>query len=543
MAISTEEVWAAIRAMPSDRAPGPDGFTGAFYKTSWPLIHQNVMDAVHAFEQGSTRSLGRLNNALIALLPKKVGASCPADFRPITMIHSFAKIISKVLALRLTPCLAVMADRNQNAFIRSWTIQDNYKYVQRATVLIRRKKIPMLLLKLDISKAFDTLSWPFLLEVLQAHGFGDTWRRWIEQLLSTVSSRILPNGRQGPSIKQLQGVRQGNSLSPMLFIIAMDMLHRLFKKASSDGVLRRMSAREIKFQCSMYADDVILFIHPTVQDARAVKEILTIFGEASGLQTNLAKCSITPIYGGEEALPDIVQILGCQVLEFPIRYLGLPLSTKAIPKAHYQSLVDAVARKLLPCHGALMARSARLVWIKSVLGAMPIYAMMAESLPPWARKELDAICRKFFWAGGDQSIRGKCMVAWSTCCRPTLLGGLGISDLKLAGYALQTWWLWLRQTDQDRAWSELPINIASDVKAFFKASTYTRLGDGRNTLFWEDRWINELDVQSIAPYLYLSISPRVRRRLTVREGLQQRAWVRCINSGVSVEAMVDYLHL
>jgi hypothetical protein len=501
------------------------------------------MDAVQAFQHGSTRNLGRLNSALIALLPKKVGASCPADFRPITMIHSFAKIISKVLALRLAPRLPDIVDRNQNAFVKARTIQDNYKYVQRAAVLIRKKKIPMLLLKLDISKAFDTLSWPFLLEVLKAHGFGDTWRRWIEQLLSTASSRILLNGRQGPLIKHLRGVRQGDSLSPMLFIIAMDVLNRLFKRAASDGVLRRMPVEGIKFQCSMYADDVILFIHPTVQEARAVKQILAIFGDASGLRTNLAKCSITPIYGGEDSLPDIVHILGCQVIQFPIKYLGLPLSTRAIPKAHYQSLVEAVARKLPPCHGTLMARSGRLVWVKSVLRAVPIYAMLAENLPPWARKELDAICRRFFWAGGEQSTRGKCMVAWSTCCRPTHLGGLGISDLKLAGYALQTRWLWLQRTDHDRAWSELPINAAKDVQAFFQASTYTRLGDGRNTLFWEDRWINGMDVQTIAPYLYLYIPRRVRCSLTVRDGLHQRSWVRCIRSGVPVAALVDYLHL
>jgi hypothetical protein len=83
----------------------------------------------------------------------------------------------------------------------------------------------------------------------------------------------------------------------------------------------------------MYADDVILFIRLTVQEARAVKEILNFFGQASRLHTNLAKCSITVIYGGEEALPDIVSIIGCQVQEFPIKYLGLPLSTRALPVA------------------------------------------------------------------------------------------------------------------------------------------------------------------------------------------------------------------
>jgi hypothetical protein len=77
--------------------------------------------------------------------------------------------------------------------------------------------------------------------------------------------------------------------------------------------------------------------------------------------------------------------------------------------------------------------------------------MMADDLPPWARKEIDAICRKFMWVWKEASVRGKCMVAWDTTCRPTELGGLGITDLKLAGYALQTRWLWLQKTDNSCA--------------------------------------------------------------------------------------------
>jgi hypothetical protein len=264
---------------------------------------------------------------------------------------------------------------------------------------------------------------------------------------------------QGPPIRHLRGVRQGDSLSPLLFIIAIDILHRLLLKAVEDGVLKKLKPSAVKYQCSFYADDVVMFIRPSVQEARAVKEILRIFGAASGLQTNLAKCSVTPIYGGEDVIDQVVQILGCQVQPFPIKYLGLPLSTRPIPKASYQMVVEQVARKLPPCQGAIMARSGRLVWIKSVLRSIPVYAMMAENLPAWARKEIDAICRKFFWAGAEQSVRGKCMVAWKSCCRPTDLGGLGISDLQLAGYALQTRWLWLQQANEQRAWSQLPISV------------------------------------------------------------------------------------
>lgn len=122
----------------------------------------------------------------------------------------------------------------------------------------------MLLLKLDISKAFNTVSWPFLLEVLRARGFGPNWCSWIEALLSTGSSRIILNGHQGPSISHMRGVRQGDSLFPLLFIIVMDILHWLFIKAARDGVLRKIQPSKFKYQCSLYADDVILFIRPTV---------------------------------------------------------------------------------------------------------------------------------------------------------------------------------------------------------------------------------------------------------------------------------------
>lgn len=114
-----------------------------------------------------------------------------------------------------------------------------------------------------------------------------------------------------------------------------------------------------------------------------------------------------------------------------------------------------------------MARSGHLVWTKSILRAISIYSMMADSLPPWATKEINAVCRKFLWVGKDAAVCGRCMVAWETCCRPTELGGLGITNLKLAGFALQTRWLLLKKTDGNRAWSELPIKADPQVQAFF----------------------------------------------------------------------------
>lgn len=135
------------------------------------------------------------------------------------------------------------------------------------------------------------------------------------------------------------------------------------------------------------------------------------------------------------------------------------------------------------------------------------------------------------------------MVPWPTVCKPTQLGGLGISDLKLQGFALQTRWLWLQKIDQDRAWSQLPIKTAPEVQAFFRASTFTTIGDGKQALFCEDRWINGETAMEIAPCLYHLVPSRIRQRQSVREGLTNRNWVRGIPRGLSVQPLIEYLHL
>lgn len=249
----------------------------------------------------------------------------------------------------------------------------------------------------------------------------------------------------------MRGVRQGDSLSPLLFILGMEVLSRLFSKAQEGGVIRGIGHPAIRHQCSIYADDVILFVHPSSHEANAIKRILQIFGDASGLRTNLAKCSITEIYGASDQLNQLQLILGCKIESFPIRYLGLPLSTTKLPRHEIRKTVDAVARRLPPTHGLLMAKSGRLVWVRSVLSAIPVYGMIADGFPPWARAEIDALCRRFLWTGKDGDVRGKCMVACPVCTRPKPLGGLGITDMRLAALAFETKWLWLQKTNHNRA--------------------------------------------------------------------------------------------
>ncbi|WVZ79026.1 hypothetical protein U9M48_026654 [Paspalum notatum var. saurae] len=526
-----EEVWEAIRDMPRDRAPGPDGFTGAFYKAAWSIIKLDVLAALQEFYVGNGMEFDKLNNGLIILLPKVPGAERPSDFRPIALVHSFGKLVSKLLARRLAPLLPRLVSCNQTAFVRV--------HCERVSA----SRAGRILLKIDISKAFDTLAWSFLPEVLEACGFGARWRNWVSILLSSASSRVLPNGQPGRNILHRRGVRQGDSLSPMLFILAVDALNRLFDKAVRRGVLSGTAIPNVKFFCSLYADDIVLFFKATIEEAVVVKWILQAFGDASGLQINLAKCSITPIRVDEDTTTAIAAILGCQVADFPIRYLGLPLCTGPLPRVEVHKVVEAVQRKLPACHGPLMARSGRLVWIKSVLMAMPIFVMMGNGLPGWAKEEIDAMCRRFLWAGGDQQVKGKCLVSWPVIVRPKQFGGLGVLDLKLFSIALQSRWLWLQRTDEDRVWAGLPISVASDVRQFFDASIQVKIGNGRKTLFWLDKWLDGQSVQTMAPALVSAVSRRDLKNLSVADGLNGSSWIRSITGGLTITVIEEYLAL
>ena len=170
--ITPEEVLAAISDLPSDKAPGSDGFTALFFKKCWSIIKFDIMRAVSALECCTSRSLHLLNSANMILLPKTPEAAHPSQFRPISLIHFFAKLFTKILAHRLRPRMHELVHPCQSAFIKSRAIHDNFVFVRAQARLFRQKKFPALLLKLDLQKAFDSLSWEFLLEVLEAKGFG-----------------------------------------------------------------------------------------------------------------------------------------------------------------------------------------------------------------------------------------------------------------------------------------------------------------------------------------------------------------------------------
>jgi hypothetical protein len=154
----------------------------------------------------------------------------------------------------------------QSAFISGRNIQDNFLYVKNVAKHYHKTKTLTLLLKLDIAKAFDTISWTYIIDIMEARDFPLIWRNWISLLFRSSSSRVLVNGVPGRKIQHRRGLRQCDSLSPFLFDPALVPLHRLLKIATEAGVLSKLQDKQCTFRASFYADDVALFIKPTQQD-------------------------------------------------------------------------------------------------------------------------------------------------------------------------------------------------------------------------------------------------------------------------------------
>lgn len=272
---------------------------------------------------GDARGFAKLNKAHIILIPKKSDAEEIGDFRPISLIHSVPKLFAKVLANRLRLQMHEIVAMNRSAFIKGRHLHDNFLLVRQVARKIHARRTPGVFLKLDISRAFDSLSWPFLFEVLRAKGFRQRWTDWIAALLHSASTKVVVNGVPGRKFMHASGLRQGDPISPMLFVIAMEVLIALVHKATEQGVLSSFTGITAMQRVSIYADDVAMFVRPSLHDLASVTAILATFGEASGLKVNYRKSTAVLIRGDEEDRARVTEILQCDLSEFPCKYLGL----------------------------------------------------------------------------------------------------------------------------------------------------------------------------------------------------------------------------
>jgi hypothetical protein len=159
-----------------------------------------------------------------------------------------------------------LVNKSQSAFIKGRLLHDNFLFVQSSAKLLHARRIPCLLFKVDLSHAFDSVAWQFLMEVLECMGFPRGWIDWVTALLPSANTRVLLNGSPGDSICHAHGLHQGDPLSPMLFLLVMEALNAMIHKADDWNLLVKLGVHAILYRASMYSGDLILFTKPNEQD-------------------------------------------------------------------------------------------------------------------------------------------------------------------------------------------------------------------------------------------------------------------------------------
>jgi hypothetical protein len=322
----------------------------------------------------------------MVLLPKKPSANVVSAFQPICLQNCCVKILSKILTTRLQAQINDLVDLNQTGFIRGRSITENFVYAMELIQCCHKRKVPTLVVKLDFAKAFDTVSWEALDTVLQARGFQQVWRQWMGHILRSSRSAVLVNGCPGPWISCRRGLRQGDPISPYLFILVADVLQMLIK---SDTDVRHPIVDTAGCPTLQYADDMLLLVRGELSDVQRLMTLLDQFAQATGLQINYAKSTVVPIYMDEETIQQCVSVLGCRREGFPQTYLGLPLSTTKLWLSAFSVQIAKADKYLAGWQTALLNHMGRATLVNSVIDSQLIYAMCALPIPSGVLEQID----------------------------------------------------------------------------------------------------------------------------------------------------------
>lgn len=515
---SAAEVEKAVKSMGRFKAPGPDGFQPVFYQQCWDIVGESVVRFVLEFF--ATGILPQeTNDALIVLIPKVAKPERITQFRPISLCNVLFKTITKTMGERLKKVMVKLIGPAQASFLPGRLSTDNIIVVQEAVHSMRRKKGQKgwMLLKLDLEKAYDRIRWDFLEDTLIAAGLSETWTRWIMQCVSGPSMTLLWNGEQTQPFKPLRGLRQGDPISPYLFVLCMERLCHLIEAAVEDKKWKpiKLSQGGPSLSHICFADDLILFAEPSVAQIRVIRSVLERFCRASGQKVSLEKSKIFFSNNVSRELEQrISEESGIQSTRDLGKYLEMSILHKRINKETFGDVLERASSRLAGWKSRTLSFAGRLTLTKAVLASIPIHSMSKIILPALTLASLDKVSRTFLW-GGTLETRKQHLVAWKRVCAPKREGGLGIRSAKVMNKALiaKVGWrllhdkasLWARVVRskykvggvEDQSWLKVKSNWSSTwrsvgigLREVVMLGMSWVIGDGRQIRFWKDKWIS-----------------------------------------------------
>ncbi|XP_057248933.1 uncharacterized protein LOC104886993 [Beta vulgaris subsp. vulgaris] len=464
------EVHDAMFGIGNAKSPGLDSSTAEFFKTHWDLLGVPIFQAVSRFLTTGF-ILREWNQSLIVLLPKGPNPEKVTQFRPISLCNTIYKCASKCLVNRLRPLLQDLISEYQSAFIPGRHMDDNILISHELTHVInkhRRGNVHLSGLKLDMNKAYDRVNWVFLLSVLRAYGFPEHWLRLIQQCISIVTYRILVNGQVSEAFTPHYGLRQGDPISPYLFLFCMDILSRMLTQATDirqfDGIKAHRYAPPISHL--FFADDAVLFFKATTNSCTKVSRLLARFCMISGQMLSLTKSYVkfSPNIP-QGMLTEYKSILKLEATSSMGTYLGTPVDIQRKKTQHFTYLLDKISQRITAWSHTPLSQAGKVILINSVLIASIAHILFVFLLPTTIANKVDAMVSRFFWA--KPSGKG---IAWrrkDILNMPKGAGGLGLRSVMVHNRALLIKKVWRIHRNSkllvSQVFASTPLHIHSHI--------------------------------------------------------------------------------
>ncbi|GAU51623.1 hypothetical protein TSUD_414500 [Trifolium subterraneum] len=552
-----EEVKEVVWSCDGNKSPVPDGFNFNFLKECWSMVKGDVLEFLNEFHDSAVLPKA-ITASFLTLIPKKDHPQHLSDYRPICLIGLLYKILSKLLACRLKKELGKLISPCQSAFLPGRQILDGVVVLNEVIDLAKRRKDTCMLFKVDFERAYDTISWNYLERMMVKMGFAGQWIRWMRACVFNSSMSVLVNGSPTEDFKVEKGLRQGDPLSPFLFLIAAEGLTGMVNRAVDIGKFAGYTmGGSIQFQILQFADDTVLLGEASWDNVRTIKAILRGFELVSGLKINFVKSKMYGINVEANFLEAAASFLSCSVDSIPFKFLGIPVGANPRRQETWQPIIDSLTKRLSSWTGRNLSIGGRVTLINSVLSSIPLYFFSFYKAPRCIVNKLVRIQQNFLWGGGLED-KKLCWIKWEQVCLSKDRGGLGVKDLELFNTALLCKWKWRCLNEKEALWFDLlcyrygPISskllrweaVATSMKdslwwrdvvgvggkandCWFPSKVSSILGNGDSIGFWKEKWIGVAPLRDFFPLLF---DKEVHKDCVVSDLLQPGSTVLCWNS-------------
>lgn len=276
-----------------------------------------------------------------------------------------------------------------------------------------------------------------MLQIMQSKGFGTRWLSWMRMIFSSGTSSILLNGVPGKTFHCWRGVRQGDPLSPVLFVLGADLLQSVINKGRADGHLHLPIPVNYSqdFTILQYADDTLIIMEGCQTQLRQLKDILEDFASSTGLKVNYSRSVMVPINMTEDRCTSLAQAFGCTVGKLPFTYFGLPLGLTKPKIEDFLPLFSKCERRLIST-STYLNQAGRLQMTNAVFTSIPMFHLCTFLTPKIINKQIDNYRKHCLWRGGDINAKNPPKAAWEMVCVSKDNGGLGVLNLQTQNEAL-----------------------------------------------------------------------------------------------------------